>query len=334
MGMAFGFLFMIASALVMFAVGWCWLCFKIGCWMMRGFRGRSHSVHAAFPPRPEPVVIQPRVMTPHPPLHVARDPRWERSSRRRHGGGAAVVMTVLAIGLVVFCAKTFSRSSTVQRERARAARTQRDLERRIGEFQVRAKQSQKDLKRQVEDAKQRALALLTTEKTETAAELEVLAPVPLKEGSWNVTGFGQTVADADRDALEKAYVLVAEQFRQRYRGFEWPISLEFIHDRLVKDSKTSPIFDDKSGETMQERSLLVEITPEDQRQVLEIDRRYRMEHRMIWLGQILAAVVVLLATGAAYIRLDEASKGYYTHWLRLVALAIVASAGMSLWYFA
>ena len=46
--------------------------------------------------------------------------------------------------------------------------------------------------------------------------------------------------------------------------------------------------------------------------------------RLVTLGGSLGFVLVCLASLAGYIRADEATKGYYTHWLRAIAAAGVA----------
>jgi len=49
------------------------------------------------------------------------------------------------------------------------------------------------------------------------------------------------------------------------------------------------------------------------------------EKRMVFLVKFLAGIVALLLTVCGYIRLDEWSKGYYTKWLRLVAIGCIAT---------
>lgn len=317
---AFSFLFVIASALCMFAVAWCWFCFKVGCWMMRGFTGRARHESELYQARPQPVVIPQPVVVPPPP-QFARDPRLDRagmcSSRRRHGGGAAVVMTVLAVSLVAFGVRNLVQTRQSSRARAQAA------------------QGPRNLKQRTDNAIARANAILArNDSADAKGDPDLFTGIAGREGQWDVTGLGKTSEDAHQDALDKTSGLVNRYFHEHLPGLKWPISSEFIESRLVDASppKTRE-FPEPAG-TMTQMNWHVRITPEHQTLVLQQDRRFRMEHRMIWLGQVLAAVMALLATGAAYIRLDEASKGYYTGWLRLGATALVASAGMSLWYFA
>ena len=155
-----------------------------------------------------------------------------------------------------------------------------------------------------------------------------------RTSNWDVLGSGETVDEAWQNALENSYHKVDGYLHERFPGLRWPLSTEFIGERLVKRKNTEEPQDiGESLPALKRVSLHVEITPDDQALILQKDRQFRVEHRMIWLGGILAAVLVLLATCATYVRLDEASKGYYTGWLRLAATSLIATATLGLWYF-
>ena len=47
--------------------------------------------------------------------------------------------------------------------------------------------------------------------------------------------------------------------------------------------------------------------------------------------RVLAALVALLAAVACYLRLEDATKGYYTTLLRLAAVGFVALVGAGIW---
>jgi hypothetical protein len=49
---------------------------------------------------------------------------------------------------------------------------------------------------------------------------------------------------------------------------------------------------------------------------------------MVLMGGGLAAILTGLAAVAGYIRADEATKGYYTNWLRVAAAAGVGASGV------
>jgi hypothetical protein len=71
---------------------------------------------------------------------------------------------------------------------------------------------------------------------------------------------------------------------------------------------------------------------EDRNEFLRKDRDHRVVQRQIYLGKILAGLVVFLTAVAGYFRLDEATKGYYSGWLRLAALGLVGIVGAGIWW--
>jgi hypothetical protein len=84
--------------------------------------------------------------------------------------------------------------------------------------------------------------------------------------------------------------------------------------------------------------LRVVINPETWKQIqkesrqAEDQRRLKVtEKRMVFLVKFLVGIVALLLTICGYIRLDEWSKGYYTQWLRLGAIACFAAVTVLLW---
>src|SRR4051794_3836983 len=102
MHMMFGLavLFTIFVALCMLVGGWCWVCFRVGCWVIRSLSGGSASPRyaSALPQPPAPPRLDPPRFDPY----AYRANAGAASSRRRHGGGAKVVMTVVLVGLGVF----------------------------------------------------------------------------------------------------------------------------------------------------------------------------------------------------------------------------------------
>ena len=52
---------------------------------------------------------------------------------------------------------------------------------------------------------------------------------------------------------------------------------------------------------------------------------------MILLGKFLAGFVAFLVAVAGYFRLEEATKGYYTTWLRVGVLGFIAVVGAGIW---
>ena len=52
---------------------------------------------------------------------------------------------------------------------------------------------------------------------------------------------------------------------------------------------------------------------------------------MFFLGKVLAGMVALLGGVAGYFRLEEATKGYYTTWLRLGVAGLASAVGLGFW---
>ena len=72
---------------------------------------------------------------------------------------------------------------------------------------------------------------------------------------------------------------------------------------------------------MFEATLTVDTSSERRNALIEVYNRQLVEQRMASLGGALAFVLICLAAVSGYIRADEATKGYYTNRLRILAAA-------------
>ena len=57
----------------------------------------------------------------------------------------------------------------------------------------------------------------------------------------------------------------------------------------------------------------------------------RVLDRHLLLARVLGGAVAVLLVLAGYLRLEDATRGYYTRLLRLAAIALVALAGVGVW---
>jgi hypothetical protein len=149
-------------------------------------------------------------------------------------------------------------------------------------------------------------------------------------------GFQTSTGRATQDALLRAQDQIAEHLRQQDPPVRWAPPPEFIQKRLVKRSSeeesntvVDPDLQTVVG-TLYRVKLDVEVGPDDQREILKQDRTLRGKDRMFLLGRILAGLVVALAAVAAYVRIDEWTKGYLTGGLRLVAVGVVVAVAAAL----
>jgi hypothetical protein len=84
--------------------------------------------------------------------------------------------------------------------------------------------------------------------------------------------------------------------------------------------------------------LRVVVTPQELAHMRQLDEprrnevyRAAIQQRQQWLVKILLGVVVLLTGISGYIRLEDATKGYYTGWLRLGLVGVLCAVGAGLW---
>jgi hypothetical protein len=150
--------------------------------------------------------------------------------------------------------------------------------------------------------------------------------------TWTITAYGLSPDKAEEVALNKARDQVRAYLAHLDPPVRWQPEARWIDENLVK-TRTAPqqvASDDPLLDKAFERTLQVEVGPKQYREIVEHDRQECMEQRQLLLARILAAVVALLVAVVGYLRLDEATKGYYTLWLRLGALGLVGAVGAAL----
>ena len=135
------------------------------------------------------------------------------------------------------------------------------------------------------------------------------------------------MADAERVALEKGCREVRAYLAAQDPALEWAPNEKYVEGHLVKahaEGEPATKEDPVEG-TFLHRTLRIEITAADYQDMLRHARTARVEYREILLAKVLAVLVALLTAVAGYIRLEEATKGYYTALLRLAAVGLVAA---------
>lgn len=172
--------------------------------------------------------------------------------------------------------------------------------------------------------------LLTTTEVGVARPPAGEVPGPLsvdQKPVWKVTGRGATRSDAEEIALNEACAAVKTYLNDQLH-LRWNPSQQYfqkyVKTQMVKDVKYEGTHQVAGLGTVHEVSLRVEMSPENHKDLMRRDRLFLF-------AKLLGIAVALLATGAVYIRLDEFSKGYYTAWLRLVAITIAAGTCTGWW---
>jgi hypothetical protein len=148
------------------------------------------------------------------------------------------------------------------------------------------------------------------------------AQIKLKE---QFEGYGLTTNDAKLHALERAC-----DWLEANAHLDWKPTPEFLREKdMVRFSEPTDQEFEKAGQ-MKVVTMQLEITAA---QAQEIQKRVRQEHmtsRHSLLARVLGGVVCLLIVVGGYLRLEEATKGYYTRLLRLAAITFLIVVGLGL----
>jgi hypothetical protein len=152
-----------------------------------------------------------------------------------------------------------------------------------------------------------------------------------KKPIWTVEvqGWGP---EAHQMALKNAQAELDAFLASQKPPFLWKPLPDYIEKNLQKDSKPA-LKRTLAGEEVVGETLFIGVSTHDYRDMTNRDRVTRSDQRMIFLGKVLAGLVAMFGAFAGYFRLEEATKGFYTAWLRLGAIGLVAMVGAGLYWF-
>jgi hypothetical protein len=308
------FLFIALPVLGVVVLLWCYLCYKIGSWLVEGlFPRRRRPVYADLP-------VREHYQSPVPPA----PPRPTRSCRRGGGGGAFLMLLVVVAVVLGFRSFTHQRRSHDQ-ARFEQARTQLETKRAKINRSKTPKRSAETVA--MTDHREGVWVADAAEEVFKAPEL----PTEQQNSGW-VLGLGKSREDAWQSAQDKAYDTALAYLTKHLPGVQWTPPRAYVEKKLVKEFRDMP--DQKLDkaidgiEVARQVSVRVEVTPGDVQDILKHDREDRVEQRMTLLAKLLGLVVLLFSAVAAYIRIDEYSKGYLTGWLRVAGIVTAAAAGL------
>jgi len=153
----------------------------------------------------------------------------------------------------------------------------------------------------------------------------VASPVPVSSPSDTVTGLiSATEERAKADARRKLHDKVVAWLDPQVPG-SWSPPPPLL-DTMVLETRIKPVVKDYG--TLYEAELKFDASPGRRAQLIEEYNRELVERRLMTLGGTLAFILVCLGAVSGYIRTDEATKGYYTNRLRILAAAGVGAAGV------
>jgi hypothetical protein len=151
---------------------------------------------------------------------------------------------------------------------------------------------------------------------------------------WEADGFGLTEKDAENVALEQVRNEIADYlFQNGLRDWRPEVSDIRASSTPIFRNKEKT-FDDPELGKMQRVTVVVELTPKAIREFQKEARHQRAGNRMMATSKGLGMLVALLVALGGYFKLEEATKGYYTTWLRLSTLGFIGAVATSLWILA
>lgn len=149
-----------------------------------------------------------------------------------------------------------------------------------------------------------------------------------------VEGFGEKDDDARNRAVERACDVVADYLRDTHNETDYKPKAEYLLElKIIPPTNDVSVTNAGLSElpNMKKATLQLQISPESVKKMCNQAREQRAEKRQHWTGLGLAGVVAFLLVAAGYLRLEEATKGYYTGLLRLTALVLLGMAAGLIW---
>lgn len=138
-----------------------------------------------------------------------------------------------------------------------------------------------------------------------------------------------------QQSLDEAVALItvelSDYLRNQQPPIEWTPPAGFVENLVKRSVKLKEKqLADAPGTKKYRYDGTVEVTPALRAEIARHDREFRSQQRMLWLALGVAGIVALVSVVAAYVRMDEMTKGYYTGWLRVAAVGFLGATALVL----
>jgi hypothetical protein len=152
--------------------------------------------------------------------------------------------------------------------------------------------------------------------------------------STSVHGVGPTAraARTDAEAIDRACQELAGYLKQNHPEIDWLPGADYLERAKMLQVVGEPEAkqSDRAGPYF-EATIEVSVNREQLRELREVARQHRVQHRHHLAALTLVALSVLLAVAFGYLKLEEMTRGFYTNLLRAVAVGVLVLTGAGLW---
>jgi hypothetical protein len=141
-----------------------------------------------------------------------------------------------------------------------------------------------------------------------------------------------TPDEARMNALEEAATRAAAfaaEAAPQLRG-RWSVPTWFVQDFLLKEPIFVEEIDWRYG-PMYKAHVLLDTAPDKREMILSHWNSTIVQKRVGQIGGGLGFLLVCVTTLLGYLRLDDATRGYYSRWLATGALAVVTASAAALY---
>lgn len=138
---------------------------------------------------------------------------------------------------------------------------------------------------------------------------------------------------ARQNALEAAALALGSYLKERYPGFEWTPTEDFIVEQkiIVNEKQEEQHLTDKEAPIMFTQTLSLELRESQLKAAFQENHKLRVESRLWRTGRGLAGLLIILLAVIGYVRLDDWTKGYISLPLKLAAAAVAIAGPVILW---
>jgi hypothetical protein len=163
-----------------------------------------------------------------------------------------------------------------------------------------------------------------------APAIAVVPAISTQSSRWIVKGRlsatkERAVADARRQLRDDVASWLDPEVPR-----SWVPSVRMLDAMVVQGPELKTV--QKSYGELFEATLTVDASAQRRTALVAVYDRQLVERRLATLGATLVFILICLAAVSGYIRADEATKGYYTNRLRMLAAAGVGASGVIIYH--